>query len=62
MALNGLTQAKKLATFTAPSPLSSGTVPPNPILPSTSTMDPPPIARPEAFVRRPISTTAKTPG
>jgi hypothetical protein len=52
MALNGLTPAEQLATFTAaPSPLTSLTVPP-PVFrsPLTSTMDRPPIACPEPRV------------
>jgi transposase InsO family protein len=50
MALNGLTPAEKLATFTAASsPLPSVTVPPDRSL--TSTMDRPPIACPEPNVR-----------
>lgn len=51
MALNSLTPAEKLATFTASPPLSSGTVLPNPGPTLTSTMDQPLIACPEPAVR-----------
>ena len=52
MALNGLTPAEKLATFTAASSLlPSVTVPPSPVPTPTSTMDQPPIACPEPTVR-----------
>jgi transposase InsO family protein len=52
MALNGLTPAEKLATFTAASSLlPSVTVPPSPLPTPTSTMDQPPIACPEPTVR-----------
>jgi len=52
MALNGLTPAEKLATFTAASsPLPSLTVTPSPVPSLTSTMDRPPIACPEPTVR-----------
>lgn len=51
MALSGLTQAEKLATFTAASPLlSSDLASPNPI-PTSSAMDRPSIVAPEPTVR-----------
>lgn len=56
MALNGLTPAEKLATFTATSsPLSSGTVLPNPAPALTVTMDEPHMACPEPTVRAILS-------
>jgi len=52
MALNGLTPAEKLATFTiASSPLPSGTTPPNPVSTLTAALDRRPIAAPEPTVQ-----------